>query len=573
MSRQMAPLLQAALEQLLVSLFDAEGFRRHLRLGPEGQTISELLPEGAPMRQLVHVAVDVLIRRGLVDIAFFDRLRQEVPAREPEILKCCSVWIAARSGGEDCPPIRAGASEVSQAIEELEQAYRAREECIIRGVTTEALDRRILELRRIIRRGPELSPGEPLLAGRYRLIEKLGSGGFATVWKAYDRERRGLVAIKVLHGQWASERSYRERFDRGARTMLRLRHPNIVQVLREPCDDEGFHFYVMDLVDGVCLHRAVLGKQIGEAAALAAILAVCDALAFSHAAGFVHRDVKPANILIDRAGRAYLSDFDLIRGRDTTGGTQVGAGIGSVHYAAPEATIDASSVDARADVYGMGMVLLFTLLGRELHHDVVYAAHQQRLTGVGGYAAVICKAAALGVDQRYPTIVEFAAALRAGGPEDNPPTIEQTIEVTRPVPTAKGSAEAKPRLRTAPPAGKPVPAGKRRSYAFIVIQGGERGRRFDVAGDEVWIGRGDGNDICLKHQNVSRTHAKLSVEVAGVRLTDNNSTNGTYVNEGQIVEAWLRPGDYIQIGKIVLKFVHADDVAAMIHEMDQTSID
>ncbi len=413
----------ASLEQLLCSLFDAEGLRRHLKLGPEGPAIAEQLPERASLAQLVHASVEILIRRGLVDVAFFDRLRAEFPARAEDIRATCGLWISARPQGDACPPIPGSDSSTDLLGEQLELAYRRREERIVLGADSGDVDHEILELRRTLRRGPQLRPGESLLAGRYRLISALGSGGFATVWKAYDRETRTLVALKVLHGQWSADRSYRERFARGARTMLLLRHPNIVRVLREPCDDDGFYFYVMELIDGTCMHRAVRERQLPISDAARVILTLCDALAFAHERGYIHRDIKPANILLDRDGGVFLSDFDLIRGDDTTGGTRTGAGLGTLLYAAPEALSDAGRVDARADVYSTGMTLLFAALGRELRIDDLYDTQMNALATPPAITPVIYRATARHLDRRYPSILEFKAALQAVLPRLSEPPL------------------------------------------------------------------------------------------------------------------------------------------------------
>ncbi|WAS98048.1 serine/threonine protein kinase [Nannocystis punicea] len=402
-------LLRAALEQLLRSLFDTKTLRHYLHLGPDGDSLVESLPESCSLSELVHVAVDLLLKRGLVEAALFDRLCHEFPQRAKDIRTVQAASIDARPLGREVPlvPLRSGPT-----LDQLEQAYLRREECIVRGEDTGALDREILELRRIEYRGPQLRAGQSLLAGRYRLLDTLGSGGFATVWRAHDRETRQVVALKVLHGQWAADRSYCDRFTRGARVMIRLNHPNIVRVFREPCEDEGHRFYAMELIDGTCLHRAVLTEKLALDAGIRALLEICDALSFAHERGYVHRDVKPTNILLHRNGRAYLSDFDLIRGPDTTGGTRTGAGLGSMLYAAPESLYGASRVDARADVYSVGMTLLFLALGRELNLEDFLAAQNEHLTIPPAIAPVIYKATTRRLERRYSSIAELKAALQ-----------------------------------------------------------------------------------------------------------------------------------------------------------------
>jgi hypothetical protein len=403
---------RAELERLLLGLFDAEGLRRHLALGPEGETIAAELPTSGSLRELVHAAVGVLLRRKLIDVAFFDRLRGEFPRRAAEVRSACAWWIGARPAGDPCPPPATSDSTAAALADRLEQAYRRREEAIVAGADSAQIDAEIREIRRDLRRGPQLRAGETLLAGRYRLVDQLGRGGFATVWKAYDRETRGVVAIKVLHGQWVEDRSRRERFTRGARGMMRLHHPAIVRVLREPAEDEDFWFYVMEWIDGPTLHRAILDGMLSWRGALLGVIRVCEALDHAHAHGIVHRDVKPANILIDRAGRSYLSDFDLLLAEDSTGGTGTGAGLGTLFYAASEALADASRVDARADVYSVGCTLLFCWLGRDLRRHEVIGSQPDHASIPQALRKVLVRATAEDVDARFSSIDALRASLR-----------------------------------------------------------------------------------------------------------------------------------------------------------------
>jgi tRNA A-37 threonylcarbamoyl transferase component Bud32 len=402
---------RSSLEQLLLSLFDADGLRHYLALGPEGEAVAADLPAGRSPRDSVHLAVDVLVRRGLVDVAFFDRLRGEFPARGPDVRAACARWIDSRPVGVPCPAIVGPDSGFAALGERLEDAFRRREDVIVGGGDSAQIDAEIRELRRELRRGAQLRPGESLLAGRYRLVEVLGRGGFATVWKAYDRETRELVAVKVLHGQWTDDRSRRERFLRGARGMMRLHHPAIVRVLREPVEDEGFWFYVMQRIDGPSLHQAVLAHGMKWSAALAVVLTVCDALVHAHAHKLVHRDVKPGNILLDPAGAGYLTDFDLLMADHTTGGTETGAGLGTLFYAAQEALSDASRVDARADVYSVGKTLMFCWLGRDLRASEVVGSQPDHESMPAGVRAVLARATDDELPRRYPTITALRDAL------------------------------------------------------------------------------------------------------------------------------------------------------------------
>ncbi len=275
------------------------------------------------------------------------------------------------------------------------------------------MEAEILDLKRRRRAGPQLKAGDFLLDGRFRLLERLGHGGFATIWKCLDRQRHEVVAIKVLYGEYADDRTRRERFFRGARQMATLRHPGVVQVLEERLEDEGYFFFVMEYLPGGDFHQAVLQSRIPRSDRLAVIATVCDALRFAHERGIIHRDIKPANIVLDQLHRPKLTDFDLVRAMDTTGGTRTGA-LGSWVYAAPELMTRPQDAGAPADVYGLGMTAVFALYGADLPYDVVRDADGfVRKWMLLQPSNRFCNGRFTGDwKERYPTVSEFSQALR-----------------------------------------------------------------------------------------------------------------------------------------------------------------
>ena len=297
--------------------------------------------------------------------------------------------------------------------ERLEALYQQREDWTIEGKDTTELNEEILELRRKQRIGSTLKPGEFLEDGRFRLIEVIGRGGFATVWKAYDRTEDDFVAIKVLHGEFEQNENRRERLFRGALRMRKLRHPNVVEVRVARGEEQGFFYYVMEYVPGGDLHQAVRNGSVDPAAGLELIESVAMALHEAHQRGLVHRDVKPHNIMLREDGTAALTDFDLVQAKDTTGGTRTGA-LGTVMYSPPEQNRDAKTVDLRADVFGLGMTAVFCVHGKELPYDAMYGreAFFEGLECHEGLREVLAKAAAVNVEARFESMVAFAEALR-----------------------------------------------------------------------------------------------------------------------------------------------------------------
>ncbi|NJK31541.1 MAG: SUMF1/EgtB/PvdO family nonheme iron enzyme [Deltaproteobacteria bacterium] len=234
----------------------------------------------------------------------------------------------------------------------------------IAGEDTRDVNAAILSVRRQLREGLKLVP-ECILNDRYTLLEKVGKGGFAAVWKSYDELEGQLVAVKVLHGQWAEDRSRLERFQRGAREMAKLRHPAIVPIIEAAQRDGEHHYFVMPWYERGDLRAAMKAGHVDREGALKAVASALEGLLVAHAAGLVHRDVKPDNILLDKQGRAALSDFDLVLAEHTTAGTQTNVGMGSFFYAAPEQMMNAKDVDHRADIYSAGMCVLFALTGQD----------------------------------------------------------------------------------------------------------------------------------------------------------------------------------------------------------------
>jgi serine/threonine protein kinase len=202
--------------------------------------------------------------------------------------------------------------------------------------------------------------GAPSLVGRYRLERPLGHGGMATVYLAYDEELRRPVAIKLLAERLAGDADFRKRFLREARLAARLSHPNIVAVYDAGEAEDGRPYIVMEYVSGTTF--AELGQvATGEAVELA--IQACRGLAHAHAAGLVHRDVKPQNLLLREDGTVKVADFGIALAAETTALTQVGTVLGTAAYLSPEQALG-EQVTAAADVYSLGAVLYELLAGR-----------------------------------------------------------------------------------------------------------------------------------------------------------------------------------------------------------------
>lgn len=288
-----------------------------------------------------------------------------------------------------------------------------RERRVANGNDSAELDQQMVALKRQLRQVPQLQCGE-ILNDRYELLEVIGKGGFARVWQVFDHREGRLVAAKILHSEASDEPRRIERFVRGALQMKNLRHTHIVRVLDGPSEHLGFRYFIMDYYAGGDLSAAVAEGKITQKNALIALLDIDSALTYSHQRKIIHRDVKPENILLDRHGQAFLSDFDLAWVADTTGGTRTGF-LGSYVYVPLEQAEDAKSVDERADVYALGMTVIFVLHGKPLPHRVVRqrALFIDSLHCSEAAKQLLRHATADDAEDRPQTVAAFCGALTA----------------------------------------------------------------------------------------------------------------------------------------------------------------
>jgi len=208
----------------------------------------------------------------------------------------------------------------------------------------------------------ELAEAFPQLS----ILEFLGQGGMGVVYLARQKSLDRPVALKVLSREVGEDPRFAERFDREAKALARLSHPNIVGV-HEAGRAGDLFFLMMEYVDGTNLREALGDGRLTPEEALAIVPQICDALQFAHDRGVVHRDVKPENILLDREGNVKIADFGLAKmlnrspgDLSLTGTDQV---MGTLHYIAPEQMKEPKGVDHRADIYSLGVVFYEMLTG------------------------------------------------------------------------------------------------------------------------------------------------------------------------------------------------------------------
>ncbi len=261
--------------------------------------------------------------------------------------------------------------------------------------------------------------------GRYHLLEPLGEGGMATVYKAFDTRLERPVAVKVIRTDFGTDPQFLQRFEREARALARLSHPHIVHVL-DAGEQDGAPYLVMEYLAGGTL-KALTGRPHPAAEAARLLAPIARALDYAHTQGIVHRDIKPANILLTPEGLPMLSDFGIAKVLASPAATELtatGFGVGTPDYMAPEQW--AGHATPQSDVYALGVVLYELVTGRRpyladtplavllKHVNDPLPAPRQFAPGLAAEVEpVLYKALAKQPTDRYATMGAFAAALEA----------------------------------------------------------------------------------------------------------------------------------------------------------------
>jgi serine/threonine protein kinase len=217
--------------------------------------------------------------------------------------------------------------------------------------------------------------------GPYRIIEQLGRGGMATVFKAYHANLDRYVAIKVLHPAFMEDPNFLARFQREARVVAKLEHPNIIPVY-DFAEHDGKTYLVMKFVEGETLKARLQKRPLTPAEGVKLIETVGEALAFAHKQGVLHRDVKPSNVMLADDGQIFLTDFGLARiasaGESTLSSDMM---IGTPQYISPEQALGMRDLDAGTDIYSFGVLIYELVVGQvpfiadtpfSIIHDHIY---------------------------------------------------------------------------------------------------------------------------------------------------------------------------------------------------------
>ncbi|HEX5229014.1 MAG TPA: serine/threonine-protein kinase [Bryobacteraceae bacterium] len=323
-----------------------------------------------------------------------------------------SAYLAAASGGDD---------DLQQEVESLLSQEIARDG-VLEEVARDATQLRTAAARRV-----------PVTIGRYRIVRMIGEGGMGVVYEAEQDHPRRTVALKLLKAGFANPELLR-RFERESEALGRLQHPGIAQIFEAGTADTDLGrqpYFAMELVGGRTLLQYANGGTLNTRQRLELMAKICDAVQHAHQRGIVHRDLKPNNILIDAGGQPKILDFGVARitdsDADATRQTDVGDLVGTLAYMSPEQALgDPLEIDARSDIYSLGVILYELLAGRQpyqVSRNVVEAARVIReeegssLGTVnrsfrGDLETIVHKALEKDKTRRYTSAAEFGADIR-----------------------------------------------------------------------------------------------------------------------------------------------------------------
>jgi len=430
-----------------------------------------------------------------------------------------------------------------------------------------------------------------VIKGRYKLIDELGRGSFATVYIARDTKNNRIYAVKVMHVEFSDDGELLARFQREADILSHLSDPHIVRIF-DYGDESDIHYILMDYIDGQNLkyHTLTHGPMDAfRALDYAKQIAIGLDTAYKH--GVVHRDIKPQNIVINSQDVVKITDFGLARSRETVTLTQSNVFMGTAYYIPPEQAESGRSADTRSDLYSVAAVLFEMLTGRppfegETAVDIVIKHMNEKVPSVCRLRSdlppeldqFMQKAMSKSPDERYLTPKEFIAAIeqiqkriQATQPKGRSsvqydPTAENGNELQQGQKVLEGqvvAAQSKPesqsqRAKTDAEVLKvpSIPQKKARIYVLASNQ------YIDLAGELMVVGRQDPvlgifPEINLPDKTVGRRHAYVRNQQGQFTVEDLNALNKTRLN-GVILtpheERTLKDGDILRFGSVEVRF-------------------
>ncbi len=397
--------------------------------------------------------------------------------------------------------------------------------------------------------------------GPYRIITQLGSGGMATVYKAYHAALDRYVAIKVMHQALKEDPNFLGRFQREAKIVARLEHPHIVPIY-DFSEHEGQPYLVMRFVEGETLKSHMQARKLAVAQVMDIMRPVCQALDYAHNQGVLHRDIKPSNILITPQNGVFLTDFGLAKIAQTGESTlSQDMMVGTPQYISPEQAQGRSDLDARTDIYSLGVVLYELLVGRvPFQADTPYAVvHDHIFTPLPmprslnpalpePFERVLLKALAKERDDRYSSVSDFLSALDKAAAE----AMQAASTVAAPAATPAAPTAAAP--VSAVPSDKPSPSAApaaRKSHRAVWLALGGIGLLLLFA-VVFLVANGRGGRAQLQNARRLRDQGKVDPALAAYDAATraNPKLLAAYAEPAELLINRRQPGDFLRAAQL-----------------------
>lgn len=404
----------------------------------------------------------------------------------------------------------------------------------------------------------------PEQLGRYKIRGVIGSGAMGVVYKGYDPTLARWAAIKTVSAsilQASDDKTFERRFLNEARAVAGLSHPGIVVIYEITRDESGVLFMALEFLEGQTVEELLADhKPVEWTRSLAVVERIAEALHHAHQRGVIHRDVKPANVMLLPNGDVKLMDFGVAK-VSAAALTSTGQMLGSPAYMSPEQT-QGDELDARSDVFSLGSVLYEMVTGQRAFAGPSVPQIVVKVAGSdppppsslnpevpSRVDALVARALAKRRDDRLASAALLASEIRTVLSPPPAPATDAT--------QVAGIAAASLTRRTG--AETPgLPPGKRVSLA--VVSGPDRGQTFRVLAPRASIGRKGGDaDVQVNDPEISRAHAALCYLGDRFELQDLNSTNGTFVDDQRIEARTLDDQDEFRIGASSFVLVVADE--------------
>lgn len=414
-----------------------------------------------------------------------------------------------------------------------------------------------------------------VIKGRYKLIDELGRGSFATVYIARDTKNNRIYAVKIMHFEFADDGELLARFQREAHILSQLSDPHIVRIF-DYGDDSDLHHIVMDYIDGQNLkYHTLTHGPMEPLRALDYARQISEGLDTAYRHGVVHRDIKPQNIVINSKDVVKITDFGLARSRETVTLTQSNVFMGTAYYIPPEQAESGRSADTRSDLYSVAAVLFEMLTGNppfegETAVDIVVKHMNEKVPSICRLRPdlpreldlFMQKAMAKSPADRYSTPREFINAL-----EQLQQRVQASLSDLHEVKERPGEAgeheqkEQPGRFKAKPEEGlnKPTPSLSKKQARLLVSSSGQS---IALSRDLMVVGRQDPvlgifPEINLADKTVGRRHAYLRNQHGQYTVEDLNALNKTRLN-GEILtpyeERMLKDGDVLRFGSVEVRF-------------------